>query len=286
MIPGGTATRHDPAAQRWLLGGEVAAIRTRSQMSMAKLAAAAKVTKPKLGELERGAYNLPADLLEHILRCCNATDEEIVRLRALANQPTGKPWWHPWRSAVADWFELFLGLEGMASQLDTYEQSAVPGLLHTPEYAQAVTKAASMVRPADMESHIELRMERARRVEEGALQYRVIVEESALMRTPRDTSIMMRQLDHLAAVSEHPMVDIRLLPTNRELHPAMTVPNYVLFGFEGLSSVGYSEAFGHARYVRVHEQLRAYRTAAGHLSKVAMSQAQTRDALLRLRRNL
>ncbi|MFD0559876.1 helix-turn-helix protein [Stackebrandtia endophytica] len=275
----------DPGAQRWLLGGEVASIRESAHMSLAELAAVTEISKPKLGQLERGTYNVSPDELERILLACRASDADIARLTGYATRPRGRPWWNPWASIVPDWFGLFLGLEGMAVSISAYEPSAVPGLLQTADYARAITSVGTMVRPADIERHVELRVQRGRRLtEQAGSTYDVVIEEAVLHRMPSDRTIMRDQLQAILDLTDLDNIRVRILPLRRELHAAMTAPQHVLFGFADMDSVAYAEVFGGARYSRSADTLRSYREAGQHLSAAALSDEATRDFLRTLRR--
>lgn len=279
--------RRDPAAHRWLLGGEVAAIREHGGRSLAEVAVSTGISKPKLGQLERGTYNVSPGELEAILRACGALDSEVDRLCALATRPRGRPWWYEWASIVPEWFQLYLGLEGMARSLFVYETAVVHGLLQTPAYARAVTAAASMVRPSDIERHVDLRMARAERLSDAEpLHYQAVMEEAALWRLPDDATVMRSQLDHLLAMSERPNVELRILPVRRQFHAGMTVGQFVLFEFDGTSPAAHSEIFGNARYTRNADRIRSDSEAARHLSAAALSAEKSRDLLMNMRKEL
>ena len=51
-------------------------------------------------------------------------------------------WWHAYRGLLPPTYRDFISLESQASGMRTLETSVVPGLLQTPEYARAVTRAA------------------------------------------------------------------------------------------------------------------------------------------------
>ncbi|MEU5943759.1 Scr1 family TA system antitoxin-like transcriptional regulator [Micromonospora sp. NPDC047548] len=75
---------------------------------------------------------------------------------------TPLPWeWHAYGDAVPSWFELYVGLESAAATLRRYDESLIPGLLQTRQYAQAIYR---LDRPAsseeDRERAVEVRLQR------------------------------------------------------------------------------------------------------------------------------
>ena len=249
-------------------------------MSLADVASATGISKPKLGQLERGTYNVGPDELEQILSACRASDADIARLKTHATRPRGRPWWYRWASVVPDWFGLYLGLEGMARSMFVYEPSVVHGLVQTRGYATAVTSVASLVRPADVSRQVELRMQRSQRlVEQNPLEYTLILEEGALRRMPPEPMTMREQLDHLLLMGCRANVQIRVLPTDRALHAGMTVGQFALFDMGDLGTVAHAETFGDASYIRDIDKLESYCDAARYLSDEALTVAETKGLI-------
>src|SRR5262249_58492434 len=66
-------------------------------------------------------------------------EEEREALRALARRANAPGWWHNYHDVLPTWFEAYVGLEEVATQIRAYEVQFVPGLLQTEDYARAVT---------------------------------------------------------------------------------------------------------------------------------------------------
>jgi transcriptional regulator with XRE-family HTH domain len=161
--------------------------------------------------------------------------EMVDVLTGLAAETKSKGWWHAYGDAIPQWFELFVGLEASASRMRRYDESLVPGLLQTPDYARAIYR---LDRPTlgdeERERAIAVRLHR-----QGLLTRRlppaprldVVISEAALRRTIRDRNAMVEQLRHLLAVWELPNVSLRVLPLAAGPHRGAVAGGFVLLDF-------------------------------------------------------
>ena len=70
-------------------------------------------------------------------------------------------WWSKYGDLLPDWFEEYLGLEGAASVIRTFELQFVHGLFQTEAYARAVTLLGHKTAPADeIDRRVSLRLKR------------------------------------------------------------------------------------------------------------------------------
>ncbi|MEO3777266.1 Scr1 family TA system antitoxin-like transcriptional regulator [Micromonospora sp. B11E3] len=87
--------------------------------------------------------------------------EMTEAMKGLAAETKSKGWWHAYGDAVPSWFELYVGLESAAAHLRQYEETLIPGLLQTREYALGL---ARLDRPSateeERERAVEVRLQR------------------------------------------------------------------------------------------------------------------------------
>ena len=82
-------------------------------------------------------------------------------MRGLAVETKSKGWWHAYGDAVPSWFELYVGLESAAAHLRRYDESVIPGLFQTREYAQAIYRLdRPQASEEDRERAVEVRLQR------------------------------------------------------------------------------------------------------------------------------
>ncbi|WP_416972338.1 helix-turn-helix domain-containing protein [Streptomyces sp. 4F14] len=112
------------------------------------------------------------------------------------------------------WFVPYLQLEKESAKIEDYSTSFIMGILQTPEYAEAVYRAA---RPRETEDQIkalvELRMRRREILEQPEPPILWVILHEAVLRTVvGDRGVMVGQLQHLAAMSAIPHVTLQVLP--------------------------------------------------------------------------
>ena len=76
-------------------------------------------------------------------------------------RPTAPGWWSKYDDVMADWFEAYVGLEGAASVIRTFELQFVHGLFQTEDYARAVTLLGHKTAPAEeIDRRVSMRLKR------------------------------------------------------------------------------------------------------------------------------
>ncbi len=148
------------------------------------------------------------------------------------------------------WMIPYLQLERGAADVCDYSPVLVAGILQTPEYAEALYRAA---RPGDAASQIEQRVEdrmRRREVFDGPKppSFWVILHEAVLWSGLGGADVMLRQLRHLAVVSEHPRITVQVLPFGGA--PPRGTP-FILLRQQDGTEVLYAESYVQGQ---VHDQ--------------------------------
>jgi plasmid maintenance system antidote protein VapI len=117
-----------------------------------------------------------------------------------------------------------LSREPEAERIRVFNSSVIPGLLQTPDYALALTRAS---RPNDPEAHIlELvaaRKQRQQRVFNKELPpvYRAVIDEAALARPVGTDRVMADQLSQLLSYGANRRVRVKMLPCSAREHGVM-----------------------------------------------------------------
>jgi hypothetical protein len=110
--------------------------------------------------------------------------QEINLLVSMAATSRQRDWWHRYDDVMPRQFSIYLGFEGDAASIHTYETLFIPGLLQTPGYAHALAAAAQ---PEDDEEQASRRVE-ARVLRQTLLarpqapRLHAIIDEAALRR--------------------------------------------------------------------------------------------------------
>lgn len=221
--------------------------------------------------------------VEDLLTLYGIADEaERTSLLSLAKEANVAGWWHSYSDVLPSWFPTYVGLEGAASLIRSYEVQFVHGLLQTEAYAHAVVargmKGAS---EADIERRVALRLERQKYlVSESAPDFHVVLDEAALRRPYGDREVMRGQLQHLIDISQRPNVRLQVMPFSFGGHAGESGAFTVLsFPESDLSDVVYLEQLTSALYLDKREDVTQYEKAMKELQQDSPGPDESRDLL-------
>ncbi|MFJ6601516.1 helix-turn-helix domain-containing protein [Streptomyces lydicus] len=192
-------SEHEDSA-RWVLACELRRLREASGRSLAQLAEETNYDRTYLHRLETGERLSKLPVME-ALDAVYGTGELLVRLWRLARQ-----------DAFMDRYKLFMQHEANSTIMHKY-MLGIPGLLQTEGYARSVFASAPMpVDPDELDELVAARMGRQELLRASPPPcVRVILDEAAFMRPPRDAQIWRDQLVHLVEASRRPGITLQVL---------------------------------------------------------------------------
>jgi hypothetical protein len=188
-------------------------------------------------------------------------EEERDALRALARRANAPGWWHDYSDVLPTWFEAYVGLEEVATQIRAYEVQFVPGLLQTEDYARAVALLGHDTATArEIERRVRLRMARQAVLDRPSPpSFWAVIDEAVLRRPAGSPAIMRGQLKHLAEMAMRPNVTIQVIPFKAGGHSAAGGPFSILrFAEPDLPDVVYLEQLTSALYLDKPEAVDSY----------------------------
>lgn len=280
------ASASGPTVLRWYIALELGRLRQRAGLTYKQVSERLGCSLSHIGHLETGR-NLPAQAELEVLLDFYQVGERIPSFVELRNAARGaKDWWEPFKGAAPAWFDLFLGLEGAATQIESYDSAVVPGLFQTPAYTEAVIRAG---RPelADEEvaRRVELRQARqevlTRKPEPPTVWS--ILDESVLYGTAGKPAMMREQLEHLVKLTELPNVTILVLPMSTRPH-AGSNGTFIILSFPDLMSapaVVYTDGIVQGSYHQNSADVLAYRNALTRLHNLAGSPEESQERIRR-----
>ncbi|MBE9376114.1 helix-turn-helix domain-containing protein [Saccharopolyspora sp. HNM0983] len=191
-----------------------------------------EITVQTLSKVELGRQAIKGP---HVRLLCQlygtdaGTMDNMLRLAQEANQ---RGWWTSYRDTVPEWFRQFVGFECDASTLWEYQAEFVPGLLQTPAYAEAITRAARPdIGDTELARVVQVRRERQEQFNAGdPAELNAFLNEAILRRVVGSAETMREQLDHLSAASKWDHVSLRVVPFSAGAHAAMAA-SFVLMQF-------------------------------------------------------
>ncbi|MER5832225.1 helix-turn-helix transcriptional regulator [Streptomyces sp. NPDC002130] len=276
--------QHGPAVRRRKLGAELRELRSWAGLTSGEAARLVGWHQSKVSRIETGTSGVkPADV-RLLLDAYGVTDSqlrELLMVLAGAEDSGGRHhWWHAYRGVLPPTYRDFISLESQAGAMRTLETTVVPGLLQTPEYARAVTRAAVEGLPEDrLDTLVEVRLARQDVLRaDPPLRLSAVLDEAVLRREVGGPGVMARQLERLVEAARLPQVRLQVLPFAAGAHIGVTGP-FVIFSFSSTSDldVVVLDHLTSSLYLERKEDLQAYTEAFDALQIHALSPEDSLD---------
>ncbi|WOX08019.1 helix-turn-helix transcriptional regulator [Streptomyces sp. N50] len=279
--------QYGPAVRRRKLGAELRALRAEAGLTSGEAARLVGWHQSKVSRIETGASGVKPPDVRLLLDAYQVGDPQLRdMLLVLAGSEDGggrHHWWHAYRGVLPPAYRDFISLESQASTLRTLETSVVPGLLQTPEYARAVTRAAvgglDNDGPERLDTLVQVRLARQDVLRaDPPLELSVVLDEAVLRREVGGPGVMARQLDRLVEAARLPQVSLQVLPFAAGAHIGITGP-FVIFSFPSTSDldVVVLDHLTSSLYLERKEDLEAYTEAFNTLQFHALSPEDSSD---------
>lgn len=269
-----------PTVRRLMLGIRLREARRRAGVSADQAAEHVARATSAISRMELGQSAVTVRTLNRLSDLYQVSDEERETLMALAKQARQRGWWHSYGDVLPAGFEAYIGLEAEAIEMCAFENSVVPGLLQTEDYALALMRSeAPEPTPDESKRRVEARMARQRILGQGVPpRLWAILDEAVLRRVVGGSDVMRDQLAHLVEVSREPHVTIQVLPFARGAHPAWHGPFIMLaidLGAPAPSEYVYVEYRTGALLLDRQREVDAYRLMVNHLRAEALDKSES-----------
>lgn len=172
----------------------------------------ARWQQSKIARIEGAQQGVSVPDLEQMLTLYGATDPDYrAALVAMARDAKQTGWWADYEDVFGQ--SLLPDFEAGATTIRTYEAQAIPGLLQTPAYIEAVFRAGSVYPDDAVHRHVAARLQRQAILDgHHPVRLSAVVDEAALHRAVGGPDVMHDQLRHLANMAARHHVDLRVLP--------------------------------------------------------------------------
>ncbi|MFF3645149.1 helix-turn-helix domain-containing protein [Streptomyces sp. NPDC002564] len=277
--------QYGPAVRRRQLGAELRALRGRAGLTSSEAAAKVGWHQSKVSRIETGRSGVKAADVRLLLEAYDVKDphrSELLFSLVGADDPgTGRHhWWKAYRDLLPATYRDFISLESQASWVRTLETTVVPGLLQTPEYARAVTRAALGELPEEqVDELVEVRRARQDVLRaDPPLRLSVVMDEAVLRRPVGGPRVFAGQLARLREVSQLPHVRLQVLPFAAGEHVGL-IGSFVIFSFPDIADldVVVLDHLTSSLYLERKEDLQAYTEAFNSLQVQALSPEDSTD---------
>lgn len=241
-----------------------------------------------------GGKNLPSrPSLEIMLAFFGRTDRMAVMLDLLAaaklkSDQQGAVQQEIAATSSMNDFELFLGLEAVATSIEAFEPMLVTGLLQTEAYAREIIAYHASITPGvNIDESLTFRLQRQFAItrDTNPAELWCVIEEQALRRPVGGPDVMAGQLDHLLTMIQRPNINLQIIPREIGVHPALKGAFYLL-RFDDDWRVGYEETRRSAYYYDRPEAVEDYGRVMNHLRHLALNPRRSRAFLSKVRKEL
>ncbi|MFV2099198.1 helix-turn-helix domain-containing protein [Micromonospora sp. LOL_014] len=201
--------------RRRRLGIELRELRTAKGLTLDEVARRFTWSVSKASRMERGLVPVSPRDVADLVKLYGVDDPDHAdALVAMAAASRQRDWWHKFDDLLPRQFSVYLGFEGDAESIHTYQSLLIPGLLQTEAYARAIFRAAQ---PGETDEQINRRVE-ARLLRQTIVKNKdaprlwAILDEAAIRRGVGGRDVMREQLAHLASSSKQPNITIQVIP--------------------------------------------------------------------------
>ena len=259
-------------------------VRARETRGLTRAAAALElgVSEQTVRRAERDGY---AKLTTVSALCALYEVSPQVRqlLMDLARQANVPGWWHAYGDAVPSWFELYVGLEGSASRLRSFDPLLVNGLLQAPGYMDTAIRAVQpTLTDEEVSGRVKVRRERQQiltRSFPDPVRVDVVIGEAVLLADLRE-GIMREQIQHLLRAADLPSVSVRVLPLEVGPHRGSVAGAFTLLDFPSEKehtppSTVYGESHTGAIYLDQPHEIEAYQKVWEGLEEASLNPADS-----------
>jgi transcriptional regulator with XRE-family HTH domain len=264
-----------PTVLRMMLGNQLHRLREAAGVSPDQAGYEIRASRSKISRMENGRVGFKERDVADLLTLYGITDEQKrAGVLALARQANVPGWWSKYGDVLADWFEAYLGLEGAASVIRTFELQFLHGLFQTEAYARAVTRLGHRAAPPEeIDRRVSLRLKRQDLLTRpDPPQVWSVIDEAALRRPVGGRAVMRAQLNRLIEVAALPHVTIQVVPFGRGGHAAASGSFTILrFAEPELPDVVYIEQLTSALYLDNRDDVDHYLEVMNNLSAEALT---------------
>lgn len=206
---------------REALGARLREIRADANLTGRALAATCEWHFTKISKLEHGAQAPSEQDIRAWCHACGAEDQVldlIATVRAIESMYV--EWQRHLRAGLKSVQTSSVPLYERTKLFRVYENTVIPGLFHTAEYAAVIFRFWNgfLDLPGDVDDAVAGRMERQRVLYTGARRFAFVLEEQTLRTRVGDTDVMLGQLDRVLAVMSLPRVSLGIIPASGQRH--------------------------------------------------------------------
>jgi transcriptional regulator with XRE-family HTH domain len=279
-----------PTVRRRRVGTEMRRLRESAGVTTDEAARCLECSASKISRIETGRVAPRQRDVRDLLTLYRVADSAAVgRLLDLVAQSREQGWWQPYSDVVPEWLETYVGLEGDAAVIHTYESVLVPGVLQTEDYTRALIRSSDRdASYSEVERMVALRLERRKRFEQADRPELWVVLDEAVLHRPVGGPVILRdQLEYLLTAAARERLTVQVMPFEVGGYPAQGFP-FTIFSFpESVDTpVVYVEELAGALYLEKIPEVQRYKVAFDYMRARALDPADGTVLISRILKTL
>ncbi|MFE4977111.1 helix-turn-helix domain-containing protein [Kitasatospora sp. NPDC056651] len=272
-----------PTVRGRRLGSELRRLRESASKTTDDAAGALKCSRAKISRIETAAVGIRRLDLGILLDLYGVTEpRDRDALETLARESKKRGWWHDYGDTIPPAHADFLGLEGDARYIRTWQPLVVPGLLQTEDYARALLQAnPAAVRPERTDQLVKMRMERKGILTKSdPARFWAIIWEPALRCPVGGVDVRQAQLSYLRDAAQLPNVTLQVVPLELGA-TAGACGAFVMYGFSDSPAPGavFVETLTNGYYLEREAELDGYGLTFEYLRSSALNPSESLDMI-------
>ncbi|QFG20793.1 helix-turn-helix transcriptional regulator [Actinomadura sp. WMMB 499] len=255
----------DPKASLWSwLAFDLWFYRTQRGMSLAQMGQIVNAARGTVSNWEAGRLRPQDDHMDALDRAWN-TGGHFARLL-----------WYARSGHNPDWFKQYVQYEEAAEIIKIYNGRAIPVLIQTEAYAQAVLWSAGRTREVEVESKARMKRQGILKKSDSPHVW-VLVDQEALECPVGGREVMRAQMSRLLDIGDNPRLIVRVVPRSAGPHPGHdgTFQTLKVKGRE----VAYASAQIGGRLIETGDETASLGIKFDQIGALALSRDASRDLI-------
>jgi len=208
-----------PLVEKSSVGNRIRELRRKQNISAKSLACETGFSAAAISKFERGLLRPTEEFVEKSISALKLHGKEALALRELAalfNSQFRR--WSSHSHEIKQNQKLIAAREKNASNIWSYWNQIVPGLLQSDSYMRALLPGFTDAKGNSFESIVKARKKRQRLLKRKGRTFRFVLSEACLRNCVSSSAVMSEQLAHLKSIiSSYPSVELRILPFSHVL---------------------------------------------------------------------
>ncbi|HEX5403190.1 MAG TPA: helix-turn-helix transcriptional regulator [Pseudonocardiaceae bacterium] len=206
---------------------------------------------------------------------CGVAGQRLTGLLGLADEPDDNRL-KSHGDLVADALRTLVFHEQTAVEIESFQPIYIPGVAQTEDYARAVFEGTGIIKPADIENFVQIRVARRDVITRfRPAQCTFYVHENVLRTPIGSPQVMHEQMLHLLFLDTRPQCSIRVVPVTAGSR-GTAAGSFQIFGYTEGAPVVCVQHESTSEFLENGHHLASYRSVLRRLASVALDEASSR----------